>query len=623
MKVPVTDALINDGYLMLHTHKKFWAARLGTAEILPMTRDEMEILGWDACDIVIVGGDAYIDHPSFSTGIIARYLHNEGFRVGVVAQPKTDQDFLALGLPRLFWGVNAGNMDSMVNHYTSEKRRRHDDAYTPGGKAGARPDRALTHYAKTCRKLAPEIPIVIGGIEASLRRMAHYDYWKDTVMPSVLVDSGADILSFGSGEWALETIAHGLSYNWPLERFRGLPGIAMLVDGLPESLVVRDDAAGNRRGDYDVRRVPAFEAVKNDKKAFAEASRLQILETRVGGHGLVQKHGDRELWIGPIPEPLSTKELDSIYDLPFSRKPHPAYGDAKIPAFEMIKNSVTIMRGCFGGCAFCSIAAHEGRVIQSRSIQSIEREVLDICSASPKGKASISDIGGPSANMYQLGGKNKELCRQCTRPSCLVPKICHNLNTNHEPLIRLYKHIRALPEVKNVFIGSGVRYDLALKSPEYIRELAKYHTSGYLKIAPEHVNNKVLSLMLKPDAKIFDDFCDIFMKTSKECGKKQYIIPYFISSHPGCGDREMLDVTRWLMNHHMFVDQVQSFLPTPMSAATTMYYTGYTPYLPIEGQEPIWSAKNRNDRERQKAILRYHAPENRAFVKDLLRKYGK
>ncbi len=608
---------------MLHTHKKFWAARLGTAEILPMTRDEMDALGWAECDIIIVGGDAYIDHPSFSTGIVGRYLHNEGFRVGVVAQPKTDEDFMALGTPRLFWGINAGNMDSLVNHYTSEKRRRHDDAYTPGGKAGVRPDRAVTSYAKRCRKLTPEVPIVIGGIEASLRRMAHYDYWKDTVMPSILVDSGADILSFGSGEWALETIAHGLSYGWSLDKFLGLPGIAMMCDSLPDTLVVRNDQDGNRRGDYDVRRVPSFDDVRQNKRAFAEASRIQILETRVGGHGIVQKHGNRELWIGPIPEPLTTKELDSIYDLPFSRKPHPRYGDQKIPAFEMIKNSVTIMRGCFGGCAFCSIAAHEGRVIQSRSPESIANEVLQICHDTPKGRASISDIGGPSANMYKMGGKNTDVCKQCTRPSCLVPKICKNLNTDHTPTIDLYKKIRALPQVKNVFIGSGVRYDLALKSPEYIRELAKFHTSGYLKIAPEHVNNKVLGLMLKPDARIFDEFCDIFVKTSRECGKKQYIIPYFISSHPGCGDREMLDVTRWLMQHHMFVDQVQSFLPTPMSAATTMYYTGYTPYLPIEGQQPIWSAKKREDRERQKAILRYHAPENANFVKDLLRRYGK
>ena len=608
---------------MLHTHKKFWAARLGTAPVLPMTCQEMDELGWQECDIILVSGDAYIDHPAFSTGIVGRFLHAEGFRVGVIAQPKCDEDYLALGIPKLFWGINSGNMDSLVNHYTSEKRRRHDDAYTPGGKAGARPDRAVTVYAKTCRRLAPDIPIVIGGIEASLRRMAHYDYWRDTVMPSILIDSGADILSFGSGEWALETIAHGLSYRWSLDRFLGLPGIAMLCDTLPENLRICEDNHGNRRGEYDVRRVPSFDEVRRDKRAFAEASRIQILETRLGGHGIVQKHGDRELWIGPIPEPLSTQELDSVYDLPFSRKPHPSYGDARIPAYDMIKTSVTIMRGCFGGCAFCSIAAHEGRVIQSRSPESIEREVLAICQEQPKGKASISDIGGPSANMYRMGGKNTDICRQCTKPSCLVPKICKNLNTDHQPTIDLYRKIRALPPVKHAFIGSGVRYDLALRSPEYIQELAKYHTSGYLKIAPEHVNNDVLSLMLKPEVKIFDDFCDLFISTSRSCGKKQYIIPYFISSFPGCGDREMLDVARWLKDRKMFVDQVQSFLPTPMSAATTMYYTGYTPYLPIDGQKTIESAKSRAQRDRQKAILRYHAPENQALVKDLMRKYRK
>ena len=606
---------------MLHTHKKYWAARLGIAEILPMSRDEMDMLGWDECDIIIVGGDAYIDHPAFSTGIVGRYLHHEGFRVGVVAQPKDDADFLALGVPKLFWGINSGNMDSMVNHYTSEKRRRHDDAYTPGGKSGARPDRAVTVYAKTCRRLAPNVPIVIGGIEASLRRMAHYDYWKDEVMPSLLMDAPADILSFGSGEWALEEIAHGLSYHWPLEKFIGLPGIAMKCDKLPDNLRVRDDSKPDRQGEYDVRRVPDYETVKRDKRAFAEASRIQILETRRGGHGIVQKHGDTEIWIGPIPEPLSTKDLDSIYDLPFSRKPHPSYGDKHIPAYEMIKTSVTIMRGCFGGCAFCSIAAHEGRVIQSRSPESIEREVLKICEQFPKGTATISDIGGPSANMYEMTGKNPEICLKCTKPSCLVPKICKNMNTDHEPVLKLYKRIRELPQVKHVFIGSGIRYDLALKSPEYIREVAKYHTSGYLKIAPEHVNNHVLSLMLKPNAQIFDEFCDIFVKTSQSCGKKQYIIPYFISSFPGCGDKEMLDVACWLKDRHLFVDQVQSFLPTPMSAATTMYYTGYTPYLPIEGQAPIWSAKSRADRERQKAILRYHDPANAGLVKALLRKY--
>lgn len=606
---------------MLHTHRKYWAARLGTADILPMTRAEMDELGWDECDIILISGDAYIDHPAFSTGIVGRYLHNEGFRVGVVAQPKTDDDYLRLGEPKFFWGINSGNMDSMVNHYTSEKRRRHDDAYTPGGVAGARPDRAVTVYAKACKRLTPHIPVVIGGIEASLRRMAHYDYWSDSVMPSLLIDSGADILSFGSGECALEYIAHGLSYHWSLEKFAGFPGIAMAVDHLPDTLTVRDDDQMNRIGAYDVRRLPSFDAVKRDKVAFARASRLQILETRVGGHGLVQKHGNREIWIGPIPEPLTTQEMDDVYGMAFSRRPHPSYGDKRIPAYDMIKTSVTTMRGCFGGCAFCSIAAHEGRVIQSRSPESIEKEVREICRMQPKGKASISDIGGPSANMYQMKSKRPEVCAQCTKPSCLVPKICKNMNTDHQPIIDLYRRIRNIPEVKHVFIGSGIRYDLALVSPEYIREVAQYHTSGYLKIAPEHINNKVLGLMLKPNAQIFDQFCDIFVKASQSCGKKQYIIPYFISAFPGCGEREMLDVARWLMARHLFVDQVQSFLPTPMSAATTMYYTGYTPYLPIEGQTPMHSAKSKAERERQKAILRYHAPENRRFVQGLLKQY--
>ena len=606
---------------MLHTHKKYWAARLGTAPVLPMSREEMDALGWTECDIVLVSGDAYIDHPAFSTGIVGRFLHHEGFRVGVVAQPQNDADFLALGIPKLFWGINAGNMDSLVNHYTSEKRRRHDDAYTPGGIHGARPDRAVIQYSKTCRRLAPNTPIVIGGIEASLRRIAHYDYWSDSVMPSILVDSAADLLSFGSGEWALEHIAHGLSYRWSLDKFAGLPGIALLCDKLPQSLIIRDDPRHDRQGKYDVRRIPSYEHVQNDKLAFAEASRLQILETRPGGHGIVQRHGNRELWVGPIPEPLSTQDLDSIYDLPFSRKPHPSYGNKTIPAYEMIKTSVTIMRGCSGGCAFCSIAAHEGRVIQSRSSQSVIQEIENIAQSLQKSSLTISDVGGPSANMYQMTSKNAELCQKCTRPSCLVPRLCPNMNADHQPTLDLYRKVRQQPCVKHAFIGSGIRYDLALFSPEYIREVARHHTSGFLKIAPEHVNNRVLKLMLKPEASIFDKFCDIFNRASQECGKKQYIIPYFISAFPGCGDREMLDVTRWLMARHLFVDQVQSFLPTPMSAATTMYYTGFNPYFPIQGQTPIQSAKSHRERDRQKAILRYHAPENREFVQRLLRQY--
>jgi len=587
-----------------------------------MTRDEMDALGWDSCDIILVSGDAYVDHPAFSTGIVGRYLHAEGFRVGVVAQPQKDADYLALGLPNLFWGISAGNMDSMVNHYTSDKRRRSDDAYTPGGQAGARPDRALQVYARTCRRLAPSLPIVIGGIEASLRRIAHYDYWHDRVMGSILIDAGADLLCFGSGEYAIETIAHGLSYGWPIARFGGIPGIGISLDALPPQLAVREDMGASRSTAYDVRRLPDFETVARDKRAFAEASRLVLLETRLGGHGLVQRHKNQEVWLGLLPEPLTTHDIDSIYDLPFSRKPHPSYTPQRIPAYDMIRTSVTAMRGCFGGCAFCSIAAHEGRIIQSRSQESIAREVLAICAQAPKGKEVISDVGGPSANMYGMGAKNLAQCAACTRPSCLVPKICPNMQTDHGPTLALYQHIRNLPQVKHLFIGSGVRYDLALLSHDYIRELAQYHTSGYLKIAPEHVNDNVLKLMHKPKAEAFDTFCDIFMAQSKACGKKQYIIPYFIASHPGCGEREMLDVAHWLSARKLFVDQVQNFLPTPMSAATTMYYTGYNPNLPIEGQTPnIWSAKSKTDRTRQKAILRYHDPENAPLVQALMKKY--
>ncbi|MFA5623543.1 MAG: YgiQ family radical SAM protein [Bradymonadales bacterium] len=609
---------------MIFSHKKFWAHRLGPVPVLPMTREEMDLYGWDACDIILVGGDAYVDHPAFSTGIVGRFLEAQGFRVGVIAQPRVDRDddFLRLGLPRLFWGINAGNMDSMVNHYSSDKRRRSDDAYSPNAKAGLRPDRALSVYSKICRRLAPDIPIVIGGIEASLRRVAHYDYWANRVMPSILCDTGADILSFGNGEAALESISHGLSYGWELSRFLGERGVGMLVDRLPDDMRIREDfGEAAMRGEYDFRRLPAYEEVRNSAWDFAVASRLQLTETRQGGAGLVQRHGDKELCLGKIPEPLSTRELDAVYELPFSRKPHPSYANARIPAFDMIKTSITIMRGCFGACAFCSIAAHEGRVIQSRSPDSVVREVQAIAVAENKDNVVISDLGGPSANMYEMTAKDSEKCLNCRRQSCIYPNICNNLNVSHEPTLKLYERVRKLESVKQVFINSGIRYDLALKHKEYIEALAKHHSSGYLKIAPEHSNPAVLKLMMKPSIETYDEFSRIYIEKSRECGKKQYIIPYFIAAHPGSGDNEMLDLVRWLKSRKLFVDQVQTFLPTPMSPASTMYWTGYNPLKPLSKDSPrIYSAKSTADRQRQKAILRYHDPKNKALVEKLLRR---
>ena len=591
----------------LFTFRKFWAHRFGTAPILPTSREEMDLLGWDSCDIIFVTGDAYIDHPSFAAGILGRFLEAQGFRVGIVPQPrwKSDEDFLALGIPNLFWAINAGNMDSMVNHYTSDKRKRSDDAYSPDGRAGMRPDRAVRVYTQRCRKISPDTPIVIGGIEASLRRIAHYDYWENRVLPSILFDCPADILSFGNGERSLEVIAHGLSYGWALSDFVGMPGIAMRLPKLPESWKVREDDEDKRSTDpYDVRRLPAYEDVSSDKFAFAVASRLQMLETRPGGHGLVQRHGNEELWVGNIPAPLSTAEMDTIYGLPFSRKPHPRYEGHRIPAFDMIKNSITIMRGCFGGCAFCSIAAHEGRVIQSRSEDSICEEARAICEEQRKNHAIISDVGGPSANMYRMNAKDPKKCELCQRFSCLYPKPCPNMNTDHQPLRRLYSKIRAMSEVSHLFIGSGIRYDLALLDPDYIKDLVKYHVSGYLKIAPEHISDSVLKLMMKPGHEKFEAFCDYFKRFSADIGKKQYIVPYFIAAHPGCTKQDMAEIATWLRKHNMRAEQAQTFLPTPMSASTTMYYTGYNPLKPLQRDMPlIQSAKNIRDRQEQKNIL--------------------
>lgn len=610
---------------MIFTHKKFWAHRLGPVPVLPMSRQEMQDYAWDECDIILVSGDAYIDHPSFSTGIVGRFLEAQGFRVGVIAQPRIDKDddFLRLGIPRLFWGINAGNMDSMVNHYSSDKRPRSNDAYSPGGKSGLRPDRAVSVYSKICKRLAPDVPILVGGIEASLRRVAHYDYWANKVFPSILCDAPADILAFGNAEWALEQIAHSLSYGWKLSRFLGNPGIAMLCDTLPADFVLRTDFGDTRSTEpYAFRRLPSFEEVQHSPYHFALASRLQILETRHGGSGLVQKHGTKELCLGPIAEPLSTQELDRVYELPFSRKPHPSYGNARIPAFDMIKESITIMRGCFGACAFCSIAAHEGRIIQSRSEDSIVKEVECIAKAENKEQIVITDLGGPSANMFAMHALDSEKCKHCLRPSCLIPKPCPNLNTSHQACLKLYERVRKLPHVKHIFVSSGIRYDLALKDPAYIETLAKYHTSGYLKIAPEHSNNAVLQLMMKPSIESYNKFATIFEEKSRECGKKQYIIPYFIAAHPGCGDKEMIDLVRWLQSRKLFVDQVQTFLPTPMSASTTMYWTGYNPLKPIHKDSPrIPSAKTTTERQRQKAILRYHDPKNKALVMALLRQF--
>jgi len=592
----------------------------------------MDALGWDSCDIIIVTGDAYIDHPSFGMGVIGRTLEAQGFRVGIISQPdwRSAVDFRALGKPNLFFGVTAGNMDSMVNHYTSERRIRSDDAYTAGGMAGKRPDRAVTVYAQRCREAFKGVPVIIGSIEASLRRIAHYDYWSDTVKRSVLPDSKADMLVFGNAERQIIEIAHRLADGESIKAMTQIRGTAMMQNTVPDGFSeidsteldtpgaliqhpdpyamgnsgdasacavksTTDGPASNQNGDVlvpvahlklnrasTVIRLPSFEAVKADPVLYAHASRLMHLETNPGNaRALVQRHGNRDVWLNPPAIPLTTAEMDAVFDLPYSRTPHASYGKARIPAYEMIKHSVNIMRGCFGGCTFCSITEHEGRIIQNRSEDSIIKEIENIRDKTPGFAGTISDLGGPTANMYRLACKSREIEAACRRPSCVFPGICSNLNTDHTPLIHLYRRARNLKGIKRIFIASGLRYDLAVESPEYIQELATHHVGGYLKIAPEHTENGPLNKMMKPGIGSFERFRKMFDAASKKAGKKQYLIPYFIAAHPGTTDADMLNLALWLKANHFKPDQVQAFLPSPMATASAMYYSGRNPLRKI------------------------------------------
>jgi uncharacterized radical SAM protein YgiQ len=665
----------------IYGYRKHWAARFGTAPFLPMSRAEMDLLGWDSCDIIIVTGDAYVDHPSFGMAIIGRVLEAQGFRVGIVAQPDwhSAAAFATLGRPNLFFGITAGNMDSMVNRYTADRRLRSDDAYTPEGKGGLRPDRSVIVYAQRAREAFRDVPIVIGGIEASLRRIAHFDYWSEKVRRSVLLDAKADLLVYGNGERQICEIAHRLAAGETIRDLTDIRGTVFTRKVAPEGWIEIDsthlDAPGplnapvdpyamaaaasagaraaapaaaphpcaakagsgtetvvrfvrrvkNADRERSVIRMPSHEAVSADPVLYAHASRILHMESNPGNaRALVQRHGEVDVWLNPPPIPLATREMDWVYERPYARTPHPFYGKANIPAYKMIRFSVAIQRGCFGGCTFCSITEHEGRIIQSRSEDSVVREIEAVRDKVPGFTGVISDLGGPTANMYRLACKSREIESACRRPSCVYPGICPNLNTDHSPLIRLYRRARALPGIRKVLIASGVRYDLANESPEYVKELAQHHTGGYLKIAPEALAEGPLSKMMKPGVAAYDRFRELFERYSKEAGKEQYLIPYFIAAHPGASDQDMLQLALWLKKNGFRADQVQAFLPGPMAIATAMYHSGRNPLKRItRTSEEVLIPKGLKVRRLHKAFLRYHDPNNWPLLREALRRMGR
>ena len=650
----------------LFSHRPYWAKRFGIAPVLPMSREEMEQLGWDSCDIIIVTGDAYVDHPSFGMALIGRLLESQGFRVGIIAQPDwTSADaFKVLGKPNLFFGITAGNMDSMVNRYTADRKIRSDDAYTADAEAGKRPDRSVLVYSQRAREAYKDVPLIIGGIEASLRRIAHYDYWSDKVRRSILPDSKADLLVYGNAERQIVEIAHRLAAGEQIREINDLRGTALMRDTIPDGWDYIDsseiDAPGPLHSKPDpyamqqsapavsnnlssgetvvpfqkkrklnrersVIRLPSFEQVKKDEVLYAHASRILHMESNPGNaRALIQAHGNREVWINPPPIPLTTKEMDRIYELPYTRQPHPVYQNKKIPAYEMIRFSITIMRGCFGGCTFCSITEHEGRIIQNRSENSIIHEIETIRDNVPGFTGIISDLGGPTANMYRLACKSPEIESACRKLSCVFPDVCKNLNTDHDPLIKLYRRARELPGIKKVLIASGLRYDLAVKSPEYVKELVTHHVGGYLKIAPEHTQDSVLAKMMKPGIGVYDRFKQMFDEYSRQAGKEQYLIPYFIAAHPGTTDEDMLQLALWLKQNGFRADQVQAFLPSPMATATAMYHTGKNPLRNVTHKsENVNIPKGLKVRRLHKAFLRYHDPDNWPLLRDALKRMGR
>ena len=707
MNAPVDVSFFARAAKPLGSYRKYWASRFGTAPFFPMSRAEMEKLGWDSCDIVLVTGDAYVDHPSFGMAVIGRMLEAQGFRVGIIAQPdwQSAEPFKVLGKPNLFWGVTAGNMDSMINRYTADRKIRSDDAYTPGDIGGKRPDRAAIVYSQRCREAFKDVPIVLGGIEGSLRRIAHYDYWSDKVRRSVVVDAKCDLLLYGNAERAIVEIAHRLAAREPVQDITDVRGTAFVrrpddasgkdwfeidsssVDApgrveahvnpymttseqaaeqgatceredpaAPNTQVAGSDTAKTMLfvanpalkaklkvppRDRSVIRLPSYEQVKADPVLYAHANRVLHLETNPGNaRALVQAHGTgvtaRDVWITPPPIPLTTAEMDMVFDLPYARSPHPSYADAqgshdgetKIPAWEMIRFSVNIMRGCFGGCTFCSITEHEGRIIQSRSEDSVIKEIEDIRDKVKGFTGTISDLGGPTANMYRLGCKTPEIEAACRKPSCVYPGICQNLTTDHGPLIKMYRRGRALRGIKKILIGSGLRYDLAIQSPEYVKELVQHHVGGYLKIAPEHTEQGPLTKMMKPGIGSYDKFKTLFDKYSLEAGKKQFLIPYFIAAHPGTTDEDMMHLAVWLKKNSFRADQVQTFYPSPMATATAMYHSGRNPLRKIHrtiesADESVDIVRGEKRRKLHKAFLRYHDANNWPLLREALKSMGR
>jgi uncharacterized radical SAM protein YgiQ len=655
----------------IFSYRQFWARRFGTAKYLPMSKEEMDNLGWDSCDIILVTGDAYVDHPSFGMALIGRLLEAQGFRVGIISQPdwKSAEAFKVLGKPNLFFGVTAGNMDSMINRYTADRRIRSDDAYTAGAEGGKRPDHSVVVYAQRAREAFNDVPIIIGGIEASLRRIAHYDYWSDKVKRSVLHDSKADMLVYGNGERQVVEIAHRLAARESIQDITDVRGTAFFRKELPQDWYEIDSTHIDEPGQVDeitnpyeetsatgttgavtssetivefqpqlkkkrvekldratsYIRLPSYEQVTSDKVLYAHTSRILHLETNPGNaRALVQGYGKRDIWLNPPPIPLTTKEMDRLFALPYTRLPHTLYEGKKIPAYEMIRFSINIMRGCFGGCTFCSITEHEGRIIQNRSEDSIIQEIETIRDTVPGFTGIISDLGGPTANMYRLACKTREIEAACRKPSCVYPGICHNLGTDHSPLVSLYKRARKLPGIKKVLIGSGVRYDLAVESPEYVEELVAHHVGGYLKIAPEHTEENTLSKMMKPGIGTYDRFKEMFEAATKKAGKEQYLIPYFIAAHPGTTNEDMMNLAIWLKKNGFRADQVQTFIPSPMATASAMYYSGKNPLRRVSHtSEDLVVAKNLKVRRLHKAFLRYHDPRNWPILRQALKEMGR
>lgn len=576
---------------------------------LPASKAEMTARGWDEVDVVFVTGDAYVDHPSFANGILARVLEAAGFRVAVLAQPdwRSAEPWRTFGRPRLFFAVSAGNMDSMINHYTANKKVRNDDAYSPGGRIGLRPDRATLPYCQRAREAYPGVPVIAGGVEASLRRLAHYDYWSDTVKRSILLDSKADLVAFGMGEQAILEIARRLAAGETVKDLRDMRGVAYALGAKEEQ-------------PSDALVIPSYEDVKTDKKRFAQATKIIHQETNpLNARRLLQYHDRQAVVCNPPGLPISEEDMDRIYGLPYTRRPHPMYRGEAIPAFEAIKDSVTIMRGCFGGCTFCSITAHQGRIIQSRSKESVLAELTQL-GKDPEFKGVVSDIGGPTANMYQMRCTRPEVEAKCKRLSCVHPKLCKLLGTDHGPLVDLMKESRAVEGIRKVFVASGVRMDLARLSPEYLEQLAAHHVGGHLKVAPEHTDPEVLKRMKKPEINDYKSFDAAFREASAKGGKpKQYTVPYFIASHPGSDLNAMIDLALFLKRNGYRPDQVQDFIPAPFDIATCMYYTGIDPFT----GDDVYTAQHLRDRKLQRALLQFFKPENYFEVREALMKGGR